>query len=152
MEVVEITPIDGVPTVTLLDKLQEELAEMASKVKTNLIHEGMNFGHLAMVMSEGEYRLLTRNATWTWDDPLEPDRYNSTVKDNEKIGIRCKKEAEHTVKVKDYETYLEVEEVLREKISETVQKQHLAALHKKYIGYGSNPPWDMLQHIQNKVK
>lgn len=47
--------------------------------------------------------------------------------------------------------YFQVVEVLRQKIVEAVEKQYLAAIYKKYIGYGGSTSKEMIEHLKKQV-
>ena len=65
-------------------------------------------------------------------------------------GVEAKqKEAEHKEKLQLYQVYLGVEQALHDKIVAAVDRQHLAELDEKYVGYAGSTALDLIEHLRN---
>ena len=76
---VEFTRIVGPITVEAIDNLKLECAEASSKVKTSLWARGNEFGHLALIASQDEYRGLIADPLWVYAMPVTPGPFDTTI-------------------------------------------------------------------------
>jgi len=143
-----VTKVIGQPTNKAIDVLQDELAKIATTIKTTLFQDGNKYGHLAIIVAEDEYRLIINNRVWFYAEPQHPGYYDASIDANTTEHEAKKKEAEHKEKLRLYQVFLGVEQALREKIVGAVDQQYLAALEEDYVGYTGTTPLLMLEHLR----
>jgi hypothetical protein len=66
------------PTAWDIEQLEEDVAQIATEVKTSLFQGGQDHGCLAAVISEEEYRLEVMDNTYTYVEPLGQDCQRTT--------------------------------------------------------------------------
>ena len=129
-----ITHITRMLTIKQLDTLQEECAKIAASVKTTIIKEGMQYGHLVLAIGQDEYCTETGLSTYVHIDPVDPGGYCIKITNKTMDMERAKLEGEHKRAQKDFQVFLGVQEALRDTIAGAVEYQHIAALNRKYTG------------------
>ena len=95
-----LTKIIGQPSNTSVDELEAEIAAAVSRVATN--GWGGEYGHLALVISEAEYRTACGDATMTVDALPEPGLTPNGLLNADSQIVKAKKYAEHNNKMRDY--------------------------------------------------
>jgi hypothetical protein len=61
----KITRVLGIITTKTIDILKDELAGIASTIKSDHYKDGLKYGHLAIVIPEEEYETIIGNNAWT---------------------------------------------------------------------------------------
>ena len=100
-----VTHITGTPTIEQLDTLQEECAKIAASVKTTIIEEGMQYGHLVLAIGQDEYRTETGLSTYVHIDPVDPGGYCIKITNKTTDMERAKLEGEHKKKSKRFPSF-----------------------------------------------
>jgi hypothetical protein len=107
--------------------LEEDVAQIATEVKTSLFQGGQDHGCLAAVISKEECRLEVMDNTYTYVEPLGQalPAYNPNITGNEDEYAIKALEAEHKVYRTDRLRY----EVLTEHINDELLKSRVSMRH-----------------------
>ena len=139
----EITPIDGQPNDADLTKLEQELTAMAATIPTT--NGGGSHGHIGMLIEDAEYTTFSAGGV-PFVIPTNPGAYPATVDPD--VVIRERQIAEHKFEIKEFETYLGVENALRNKIIKAVNPEWLEGIRHTTVGFTHLTPKDMLDHLK----
>ena len=93
-------PIDkiiGQPTNATVNLLKQQVAKIAAAVKTT--SWGGRHGHLALVLDDDEYRVVTGNATHTTTHLVAPPIVPMALANNTTLTLRACITADHTLEV-----------------------------------------------------
>ena len=137
-----ITKIDGQPTNKDLNQLKTELFEMVASIRTS--NNGGSHGHIGMIMDETVYQAFSKGGA-AFIMPTYPGPYPSTVDPDAVIHER--QVAEYKEKIREFETYLSVENALCLKIKEAVDPEWLEAIRGPMLGFTHRIPMAMLEHL-----
>jgi hypothetical protein len=103
-----------------------------------------NFGCLAGIMSEDEYLQRT---TLDWEDPTEPDYYDTNITDAMARHTRKRMEEVHDQKITDYWTYMGTMKGLAVNIREALHEQYYSKLKHSLTAYNAVTPRELLEHV-----
>ena len=143
-----LTKIIGQPSNTSLDKLEAEIAAAVSRVMTN--GWGGQYGHLALVISEAEYRTACGNANMKVDALPEPGLTPNGLTNADTQIVKAKKYAKHNNEMRDYLTMLAVQDQVVQHITQLVDKMYLEELEEKYVGYKKKKIKDIFTHLRTE--
>jgi hypothetical protein len=104
---------------------------------------GRLHGHLGMLVEIAEYRTFsTGNEPFTV--PTNPGAYPTTVNPDAMV---CELQiAEHKSEVKEFETFVSIENALRQKIHEAVDNKWLKGICHQSTGFAHLTPMQILDH------
>ena len=139
----KVTKIDGQPTEEDLTKLLQELTAMAATIPTT--NGGGSHGHIGMLLEDAEYTAFSTGGT-PFTVPTNPGPYPATV-DPDAV-IRERQIAEHKYEIKEFETYLGVENALRNKIIKAIDGEWLEGIRHSTVGFTHKTPFEMLEHLR----
>ena len=142
-----VTRIIGEPTKQDVEKLEEELAEIAVKFQTGTFTGGDEFGHMCLVVSQEKYRTIINDNAWTYTEPVKPQAFDETLTNAATDLAQKKRIAQHTRKIEEYELFKGVLVGLRERILYAVDEQYLRPLKATLLGYARVTPRQMIQHL-----
>jgi len=140
------------PTATDIDTLEKELAIIAATVKTSLFEGGQLHGHLCNVIGNESYAAIVGNPDFTLEEPAVPAAYNPEIVPQMGEVQRKTMESEWDKHKQHYQTYLGVQEVLRNRIVNAVDSQYLREKYNEYTGYSQHTARALVDHIRSKVK
>lgn len=146
-----VTKIVGDFSIQKYDQLIQELRPIATKVKTNLFPNGENYGFLAIISTDAEYRDYIEDPTYTFALPEKPSDYDYNIPDGIGETQRKLKEAQHKQRIIEYNKYVAATTCIRQIIVDAVPRQYIEALKDKVIGYDKVLPYDMLEHIAKSI-
>ena len=92
------------------DQLIQELQPITTKLKmkTNLFPNGENYGFLAIISTDEEYRDYIEEPTYTFTLPSKPSDYDYSIPDGIGETQRKVKEAQHRQRIVEYAKYTAV--------------------------------------------
>ncbi len=113
------------PTAWDIEQLEEDVAQIATEVKTSLFQGGQDHGCLAAVISEEEYRLEVMDNTYTYVEPLGQalPAYNPNITGNEDEYAIKALEAEHKVYRTDRLRYEGLTEHIKDELLKRSMRQ-----------------------------
>ena len=120
-------------------------------MKTNLFPNGENYGFLAIISTDEEYRDYIEEPTHTFTLPTKPSDYDYNIPDGIGETQRKVKEAQHRQRIVEYAKYTAVTTRIREIIVDAVPKEYIEELKDKVIAYDKVLPFDMLDHIAKNI-
>ena len=120
------------PTAWDIEQLEEDVAQIATKVKTSLFQGEQDHGCLAAVISEEEYRLDIMDNTFAYVEPLgQPlPAYNPNITGNKDEYAIKVLEAEHKVYLTDRLRYKGLTEHIKDELLKSVNETWLSALKR----------------------
>jgi hypothetical protein len=140
------------PTATDIDTLEKELAIFAATVMTSLFEGGQLHGHLCNVISNESYAAIVGNPDFILEEPTVPEAYNPEIVPQMGEVQRKTLESEWDKHKQHYQAYLGVQEVLRNRIVNSVDSQYLRETYNEYTGYSQHSARALVDHIRSKVK
>ena len=108
-------PIDkiiGQPTNSTVNLLKHQVAKITAVVKTT--SWGGRHGHLALVLDDDEYRVVTGNATHTTTRLVAPPIVPTALANNTTLTLRARITADHNLKCQEYWKQEAVDAVIRQ--------------------------------------
>ena len=96
-------PIDkiiGQPSNSTVNLLKQQVAKIAAAVKTK--SWGGHHSHLALVLTDGEYRLVTRNATQATTRLVAPPIVPTKLAKNTTLNLRACITADHNLECQEF--------------------------------------------------
>ena len=107
-----------------------------------------------MILTEAKYRTIIGNNTWTYNESVDPGPYDITIINA--MGTvtqieRSQMKQEHKRTMGNHKESLGVGQAGRELIARAVDKEVLAPLWKKYIGYAEHDPQQMIAFLREKA-
>ena len=141
------------PTAWDIEQLEEDVAQIATEVKTSLFQGGQDHGCLAAVISEEEYRLEIMDNTFTYVEPLGQalPAYNPNITGEEDDYQIKALEAEHKVYRTDRLRYEGLTEHIKDELLKSVDETWLAALKRPRGGYANIPIKRLFEHLRNNA-
>jgi hypothetical protein len=109
----KITCVLGIITTETIEILQDELAGIASTIKSDHYKNGLKYGHLTIVIPEVGYKTIIGNNAWTYDMPPNIGAYCRILCTNTINGKHKQQEAEHAVKHNSQVDYISIDAVLK---------------------------------------
>ena len=106
-----MTRINSVINSEAIDKLKDELRGIFTVVKLHHYEQGQKYGHLASIIPQSKYRLVTGNPTWIRTVPANPGAYSQlALGAGNPAAQREQLVAKHNILQKSYNNYLGSEE------------------------------------------
>jgi DNA repair exonuclease SbcCD ATPase subunit len=130
---------------------EEEASEFATLIKTTSIQGGQELGHLAIVISEEEYRLEIEDEDWEYEEPTDPGPYNPDITGNEGDHEIRRMEAEHKQKQQDFQKYQGVSEHLKSEFQRCMDSTWIAPLKRPHGGFANVTIKAFLAHLRANV-
>ena len=153
-----ITRITGDITPEDVDQLQEEIGSILVTIKSHHFRGGRTNGHLAVIVSQAEYRSIIDpnnededDEAWEYEPPDEDMLAYDPEAEATTIARRARLEAEWKRKVSNLEIFNGVCQGAKELIIYGAGEDAVIALKKKYIKYGGVTPKEMLAHLREKT-
>ena len=147
----KVSKLEGDISPADIDKLEEELAEISTTVKSSYFPEGSKYGHLPMVIPQDKVRTLVADPVYIYSAQGDPGAYDPLAANNNTASQREQQVAVHEEKRTTYEIGLGVAEGLKELIVYAAGRDALDPLKKKYIGFGDTDPHAMLKFLRTKA-
>ena len=130
-------PIDkiiGQPTNATVNLLKHQVAKIAAAVKTT--SWGGRHGHLALVLDDDEYRIVTGNATQTTTRLVAPPIVPTALTNTTTLPLRARITADHNLECQEFWKQEAVDAVIVDKIvREGVDAPYIEELDDDFIGY-----------------
>ena len=143
-KLVEITPES-------VDQLEEQVGEACVTVKSWHYEKGQDYGHLAVILPEHDYRTLIGNATWTYTPPAaNPSEYDPAAV-TATAARRAQVEAAWERKAINHLAHSGVCDGARELIIYGAGEDAVIALKKRFTGYSTVTPKEMIKHLRDKT-
>ena len=132
-------PIDkiiGQPSNSTVNLLKQQVAKILAAVKTT--SWGGRHGHLALVLTNNEYRLVTGNVTQATTCLVAPPIVPTALANNTTITLRAGITADHNLECHEYWKQEAVDAVIVDKIvREGVDAPYIEELDDNFIGCSS---------------
>ncbi|KAL7483889.1 hypothetical protein ACHAW6_009529 [Cyclotella cf. meneghiniana] len=140
----EFSKIDGQPMDEDLNQLTGKITKaLASFLTTN---GGGQQGHIGVIIPDAEYVTFSKsNAHFI--APTNPGLYPATV--NPDTSTRKCQVAEHKAEMTKFETYMAVENTVRQIIVKCVDEEWLEAIKSDRLEFIHRSPLEMIKHLQN---
>ena len=143
-----IDRIVGQPTIVTYGILEDQLAVMASTVKTT--QWGGNHGHLTLVVGTTKYQAITGDATLNADRMAQPDRVDDRINGNSTNFDHLRWTRENDEKIREHNMMNEADDILVQHVVDSVNEQYIDELKKDYVGYSDQTCKTILSHIKSK--
>ncbi len=140
-----VTKIVGQPTIQSINLLEEELIAIAASIATPL--GGGNSGHAGIMMDNVKYMTEFAVPAPGFVPPVNPGVYPIGPFP---AGTRAEREAEHDNLVEVYQTFLGVEEGVKDLIRDAVDEDYLIELKQERVGYLRVTAKDMITHLRSR--
>ena len=137
-----VTKVNGQPTNTDIDLLEEELIAIAATITTSL--GGGNNGHAGMLISDLDYAAFAPGTPFV--PPANPGVYPIGATN----ATRARMEAEHKEQVKQFETFVGVSMGLKDLIQQAIDKDYLLELKQERVAYLNVTPLQMITHLRSR--
>ena len=118
----------------------------ASSVKTS--QWGGKHGHLALIVNEAKYRLITTTAASIVNRQVKPAGTDPNIDGKTSNFGRIKLLRAQDEKIREFQLQEETDEQLKEKIIEAMDEEYLGALKKGYVGYSDETAKFLLTHLK----
>lgn len=139
-----VTKVHGQPTDKSLSILCRELNQIAASIPTSL--GGGTKGHLGLLLSNEQYRAISNNVDFV--RPNHPGIYPADV--GRGAEERARAEVQHRASIREFETYLGVENALKMKIQEAVDADWLAEIEDEHLGFLQVTARQMIEHLADR--
>ena len=137
-----VTKIIGQPENESVDMLEKELAAHAAGEHTSV----SVYGYLGCIEDDAGYQTRTGAA---YARPANPGAYCTSIRaTHDEVEIK-RRELAHTRRQQEYQTYLAVEDGLRNLIVEAVDEEYLLQLKDEYLGYSQHHAKAMVTHLRD---
>jgi hypothetical protein len=145
-------PIDkiiGQPTHSTINLLKQQVAKIAAAAKTT--SWGGRHGHLALVLDDDEYRIVTGNATHTTTRLMAPPIVPTALTNNTTLTLRARITADHNLECQEFWKQEAVDAVIIDKIvCEGVDAPYIEELDEDFIGYSAQTIKSLLVHLRRE--
>jgi len=139
----EIAPDD-------INRMEEELREIATTAKSGHFHQGEIFGHLPMVIKEAKMRQILVDPTYVYAEQADPGAYDpAAVAAGINAAQQAQMEGEHRKNQETYEEGIGVVEGLKTLIVYTAGQETLDPLEERYIGFANSSPHEMIKFLHD---
>ena len=118
----------------------------ASGVKTS--QWGGKHGHLALIVNEEKYRLITKTTTSIVDRQVKPAGTDPSIDGKTSNFEHIKLSRAHNKKIREFQLQEETNKQLKEKIIEAVYEEYVGKLKKDYVGYSEEIAKYLLTHLK----
>eukprot|EP00804_Cyclotella_cryptica_P015621 CCRYP_003615-RA/>CCRYP_003615-RA protein AED:0.62 eAED:0.37 QI:0/0/0/0.5/1/1/2/0/406 len=144
-----IDKIIGQPSNSTVNLLKQQVAKIAAAVKTT--SWGGRHGHLALVLNDDEYRLVTGDATQTTTRLVAPPIVPIALANNTTITLRARITADHNLECQEFWKQEAVDAVIVEKIvREGVDSPYIEELDDDFIGYSTQTVKTLIEHLRRE--
>ena len=144
-----IDKIIGQPSNSTVNLLKQQVAKIAAAVKTT--SWGGRHGHLALVLNDDEYRLVTGDATQTTTRLVAPPIVPTALANNSTITLRARITADHNLECQEFWKQEAVDAVIVEKIvREGVDAPYIEELDDDFIGYSTQTVKTLIEHLRRE--
>jgi flagellar hook-associated protein FlgK len=141
--------IIGQPTNTTVNQLKQQAAKITAAVKTS--KWGGRHGHLALVLNESEYRMVTSVDTADVDRLDTPPIIPANLANNTTVVNRARINATHNLENQEFWKQEAVDAIMVERIvSEVVDSTYVEELEDDYIGYSSQTIKTIIDHLKTE--
>lgn len=145
-------PLDriiGQPTTTTVNHLKQQLAKMASAVKTS--NWGGSHGHLPLVISDTEFITVTGNATSVTTRQPKPALINPALTNSTTVLVRARLGAEQALAWTEYWKQESVDSVLVERmVKDIIDPEYIEELENDYAGYSNQTIKNIIAHLKTE--
>jgi hypothetical protein len=145
-------PIDkiiGQPTNATVNLLKHQVAKIAAAVKTT--SWGGRHRHLALVLDDDEYRIVTGNATQTTTRLVAPPIVPTALTNTTTLTLRARITADHNLECQEFWKQEAVDAVIVDKIvREGVDAPYIEELDEDFIGYSAQMIKSLLAHLRRE--
>ena len=142
-KILEITP-------EAIDILEEELGGVATTIKSYHYKGGRTNGHLAVIISQDEYRTIIEDEDWAYEEPVELEAYDETAI-TATVAQRAVLEAKHRRKMDSLVTHDGVKQGLIDLIIYAVGEDAVVTLKQRFVKYLKTSPKQMMEHLRKKT-
>jgi hypothetical protein len=145
-------PIDkimGQPSNSTVNLLKQQDAKIAAAVKT--ASWGGLHGHLALVLTDDEYRLITGDATQVTTRLVAPPIVPTALANNTTLTLRARITADHNLKCQEYWKQEAVDTVMVDKIvREGIDAPYIEELDDDFISYSAQTAKSLIAHLRHE--
>ena len=134
------------PTIFTYGILEDQVAMAASAVKTS--QWGGKHGHLALIINEKKYHLITATATRIVYRQVKPAVTDPSIDGKTSNFKRIKLLRAQDEKIREFHFQEEKYKKLKEKIIEAVEEEYLSKLKKYYVGYSDKTAKSLLTRLK----
>ena len=145
-------PIDkiiGQPSNFMVNLLKQQVAKIATVVKTTS-WDGRH-GHLALVLTDDEYHLVTDDATQATTHLIAPPIVPTALANNTMLTLCARITADHNLECQEYWKQEAVDAVIVDKIvREGVDAPYIEELDDDFIGYSAQTIKTLIAHLRRE--
>ena len=142
-----IEKIIGQLTNLTVNLLKHQGSKIAAAVKTT--SWGGRHGHLALVLDDDEYRVVTGNATHTTTHRVAPPIVPMALANNTMITLCARITADHNLECQEFWKQEAVDAVIVDKIvREGVDASYIEELDDDFIGYSAQMIKTLIEHLR----
>ena len=145
-------PIDkiiGQPSNSTVNLLNQQVAKIAAAVKTT--SWGGRHGHLALILTDNEYRLVTGNATQATMCLIALPIIPTALTNNTMLTLRTRIMADHNLECQEYWKQEAVDKVIMDKIvREGIDAPYIKELNDDFIGYSAQTAKSLIVHLRRE--
>ena len=139
-----VTKIHGQPTHTDITKLEQELIDAAIHIPTSL--GGGKRGHVGLILDDAAYQKHSGGIAFI--RPTQPPALPPTAASQAENQRAIDRQFNESVRI--YNTYLGVEQGIKDKIIEAVDSEYLLELKDELFSYHDVTARDMLDHLRKR--
>jgi hypothetical protein len=148
-----ITKIVGIITPKAINTLENKLGGAFTILKSTYFAKGQQYGYLACVIPEENYRIVIANPVWVYVAPANPGAYAAAAA--LAAGVSAAQHEQIIVQHKEmqmaYTEYLRAQEARKELLLYGVGYDALVPLKKQYINFGDVTIHLMISHLWEKT-
>eukprot|EP00804_Cyclotella_cryptica_P022417 CCRYP_021145-RA/>CCRYP_021145-RA protein AED:0.48 eAED:0.36 QI:0/0/0/0.66/1/1/6/0/1537 len=143
---ISIDKIIGQPLNSTVNLLKQQVAKIAAAVKTT--SWGGRHGHLALVLNDDEYRLITGDATQTTTRLVAPPIVPTALANNTTITLCACITADHNLECQEFWKQEAVNALIVKKIvHKDVNATYIEELDNDFIGYSTQMVKSLIEHL-----
>mgnify|MGYP000128367229 CR=1 FL=1 len=141
--------IVGQPTTSTVNHLRQQIAKIAAAIKT--MSWGRRHGHLALVLTNAEYRSITSNPTIIVDRLLTPLIIPEGLTTTTSLTNRATITGLHNLACQEFWKQEAINAiVVRKIVPEAVDPTYVEELEDDYVGYSGQTIKTIIQHLQTE--
>ena len=149
---IALLPLDkitGQPTNSSINHLKQQVAKIASAVKTT--KWGGRHGHLALVLTDTEYQTVTGSADITTERGTAPPIVPEALANNATLTSRTRVMADHNLACQEFWLQEAVDSIIVDRIvREVIDAAYVEELEDDYVGYSGQTIKTIVQHLRTE--
>ena len=149
---IALLPLDkitGQPTNSSVNHLKQQVAKIASAVKTT--KWGGRHGHLALVLTDTEYQTVTGSADITTERGTAPPIVPEALANNATLTSRTRVMADHNLACQEFWLQEAVDSIIVDRIvREVIDAAYVEELEDDYVGYNTQSIKSILSHLRSE--